>query len=114
MRYGAAYHRAYLAALILIPAGLFLELNAILGNVLRSLHRPGLVAILEAVVLAMSTAALFVALRYNAVVGPAIVSLGTYALACAIYCVCIARLMGVSVISLVEPRLIVLRRRRAT
>lgn len=114
LRYGAAYHRAYLAALILIPAGLFLELNAILGNVLRSLHRPGLVAILEAVVLAMSTAALFVALRYNAVVGPAIVSLGTYALACAIYCVCIARLMGVSVISLVEPRLIVLRRRRAT
>ncbi len=112
LRYGAAYHRAYLAALILIPAGLFLELNAILGNVIRSLHRPGLVAILEGVVLTMSTSALFVALRYNAVVGPALVSLGTYSLACGIYCFAIAKLMNVRVISLLQPRLIRIPRRR--
>jgi len=113
LRYGAAYHRGYLAALILIPAGLFLELNAILGNVLRSLHRPGLVAILEAVILAMSTTALFIALQFNAVVGPALVSLGTYALACAVYCIAIGRLMQVPIRSLVAPRLIVIPRRRA-
>lgn len=112
LRYGVAYHRAYLAALILIPAGLFLELNAILGNVLRSLHRPGLVAIFEGIILAMSTTALFIALQFNAVVGPALVSLGTYALACAIYCIAIGRLMQVPVRSLVEPRLIVIPRRR--
>ena len=113
LRYGVAYHRAYLAALILIPAGLFLELNAILGNILRSLHRPGLVAIFEAVILTMSTAALFIALSFNAVVGPALVSLGAYALACAIYCIAIGRLMQVPIRSLVEPRLIVIPRRRA-
>lgn len=113
LRYSDAYHRAYLAALILIPAGLLLELNAILGNVLRSLHRPGLVAILEVVVLIMSTTALFIALQYNSVVGPALVSLATYGVACVIYCGVIAHLLDVPVTSLVQPHMIKLRRRRA-
>jgi O-antigen/teichoic acid export membrane protein len=113
LRYGVAYHRGFLAALILIPAGLFLELNAILGNVLRSLRRPGLVAIFEAVILAMSTTALFIALQFNAVVGPALVSLGTYSLASVIYCISIGRLMHVPIRSLIQPRLIVVPRRQA-
>ncbi len=112
LRYNTAYHRAYVAALVLIPAGLLLEFNAILGNVLRSLRHPGLVAVLEGVVLAMSTAALFIAIRHDTVLGPALVSLATYYIACVVYLVIIARLLSVPVRSLFQPRLIRLPHRR--
>jgi len=115
VRYNDEFNRAYAAALILIPAGLLLEYNAILANVLRSLHRPGVVAILEIVVLTVSTISLLIVLTRNTVTGPALVSLGTYLLACLLYLAYIARTLDVAARSLfdfdVVRRLI---RRRAT
>lgn len=110
-RFDADFDRAFGAALILIPAGLMLEYNSILGNVLRSLERPGLVAVLEVAVLVVSTAALLVVLTHDAVTGPALVSLGTYVAACALYVVVIARTLGVPSRSLVDLSLV---RRLAT
>ncbi|CAN5488026.1 hypothetical protein BH24ACT5_BH24ACT5_17120 [soil metagenome] len=91
VRYSQEFNAAFGAALILVPGGLLLEYNAILGNVLRSLHRPGLVAVLEVVVLVVSTGALFVVLNHNTVTGPALVSLATYLGACVLYVWFIAR-----------------------
>ena len=114
LRYDDEFNAAFTAALILIPAGLLLEYNAILGNVLRSLHRPGLVAVLEVAVLAISTVSLLVVLKYNTVTGPAVVSLATYLIACLLYIAVIARQLGVSMSSLFDRRLLTrLVRRRA-
>lgn len=106
LRYGDSFDGAYVAALVLIPAGLLLEYNAILANVLRSLHRPGLVAVLEVVVLVVSTLTLLAILRSSTVTGPALVSLVTYATACAVYLVAIARQLGVPVLSLFDARVL--------
>lgn len=109
--YGSAYSSAMSAAMVLIPAALFLEYNAVLGNVLRSLDRPGLVAFLETGVLSLSTIALLVSLQFDPVLGPAIVSLATYVLACIIYAVLIARHLHVPTIRLIDIAALKPRRR---
>jgi O-antigen/teichoic acid export membrane protein len=106
LRYDDEYNSAYAAALILVPAGLLLEYNGILGNVLRSLHRPGVVAVLEVAVLVISTGALFVVLEYDTVTGPALVSLAAYFASSLLYLVVIAGTLRVSVGSLFDPGLI--------
>lgn len=102
--YGADFASARSAAMVLIPATLLLEFNAVLANVLRSLDRPGLVAVLETAVLAASTVALLAVLVFDEVLGPALVSLGTYALACGLYSVFIARQLGAGPRDLVDRR----------
>ena len=109
--YGSAYSSAMSAAMVLIPASLFLEYNGVLGNVLRSLDRPGLVAMLETAVLTLSTIALLVSLQFDPVLGPAIVSLATYVLACMIYAVVIARHLEIPVIRLIDLAALNQRRR---
>jgi O-antigen/teichoic acid export membrane protein len=93
--YGAEFKPALHAALVLIPAALLLEFNAVQGNILRSLGRPGLVAVLEGSVLVASTVALLVALTFSTVLGPAIVSLATYSAASLLYGEMIARQLNV-------------------
>lgn len=105
-RYGSAYDGAFHAALIMIPASLLLEFKAILANVLRSLNRPGLVAVVETVVLALSVAALVAALQLSTVVGPALVSLGTYAIGSLVYLVQISHLLRTPPIKLFRPALL--------
>jgi O-antigen/teichoic acid export membrane protein len=106
LRFDSDFNRAFPAALILIPAGVLLELNAILGNVLRSLNRPGIVAVLEVAVMVVSTVVLLIILGFDAVTGPALVSLGTYLAASLLYLWLIARYLGVPVGSLVDPGII--------
>lgn len=93
--YGSAFRPALTAALVMVPAALFLEFNAVQGNILRSLGRPGLVAALELGVLVVSTGALIVTLTFSTVLGPAVVSLLTYVAASTLYAVVIARKLGV-------------------
>lgn len=104
--YGPEYRSALGAAVVLIPAALLLEFNSVLGNVLNSLDRPGLVAVLESVIMVASTGALLIVLRADEVMGPAIVSLGTYALASVGYAVYIARRLEVSFRHLIDVRLL--------
>ena len=92
--YGDSYRRALSAAVVLIPAALLLEFNAVLGNVLRSLGRPLLVTVLELTALVVSCVALLLVLSRSEVLGPALVSLGTYALATGFYVWAIARSLG--------------------
>ena len=109
--YGSAYSSAISAAMVLIPAALFLEYNAVLGNILRSLDRPGLVAVLETGVLVASTIALLVSLQFDPVLGPAIVSLVTYLAACILYAIAIGRELKVRPTRLVDLSMIRLPRR---
>jgi len=114
--YGSEYEAAATAALVLVPAALTLELNAILGNALRSLGRPRTVAWVEVAVMALSIGALLAVVRGAPLMGPAIVSLASYALGAVAYVVLIGRSLGVAASSLLwsKPSPIqALRRRRA-
>jgi hypothetical protein len=114
VRYSDEFDGAFAAALILIPAGLLLEYNGILANVLRSLHRPGVVAILEIVVLTVSTVALLMVLTRNTVTGPALVSLGTYLVTCLLYLLFIASTLDVRTTKLFQFGIVRKLRPRAT
>lgn len=83
--YGAEFTSALPAAIVLVVASLVLQYNGVLGNILRSLERPGLVTWIEAGVLVFSTLALLVALRIDPVMGAALVSLVTYTIAAFVY-----------------------------
>lgn len=100
--YGAEFAPALAAALVMMIATLLLQYNALLGNVLRSLERPGLVALIEGAIVAGSTAALLVVLRLSPVTGAALVSLLTYMVASATYSVIIGRRLGVAPTSLID------------
>ncbi|MEZ5239767.1 MAG: oligosaccharide flippase family protein [Microthrixaceae bacterium] len=89
--YGDAFASALPAALVLVVAALVLQYNVMLGNVLRSLDRPGLVTWIEAAVLAGSVLGLLAVLTVSTVLGPAVVSLATYVTAGAAYALIIAR-----------------------
>ena len=95
--FGSEYQGALSASIVLIPAALFLEFNSVLGGVVSSLDRPGAVAALESVVMVASTLALVAVLRVDDVLGPAMVSIGTYAIASCGYVAFIARLLGVKI-----------------
>ncbi|RMH69130.1 MAG: lipopolysaccharide biosynthesis protein [Actinomyces sp.] len=101
--YGDKYRSAFAAALILVPAALLLELNAVLSNVLRSLGRPWVVAVLEGLVLTGSIAALLIVVRVAPVTGAAVVSLATYTTGALLYGYWIARELSVPFRSLVSP-----------
>jgi O-antigen/teichoic acid export membrane protein len=83
--YGEAFRPALPAALVLMVAGLLLQYNAVLGNILRSLDRPGLVTGIESSVLVLSVAALIAVLQFSPVLGAAVVSLLTYLTAAIAY-----------------------------
>jgi O-antigen/teichoic acid export membrane protein len=83
--YGPEYSSALPAALVLVVASLLLQYNGLLGNILRSLNRPGLVTWIEAGILVFSTIALLGALQIQPVMGAAMVSLLTYTLAALVY-----------------------------
>lgn len=83
--YGEEFRSALPAALVLMVAGLLLQYNAVLGNILRSLDRPGLVTWIESCVLVLSVAALVVVLQFSPVFGAAVVSLLTYLTAAIAY-----------------------------
>ncbi len=83
--YGPEYASALPAAVILVVASLLLQYNGLLGNILRSLNRPGLVTWIEAGVLFFSTIALIGALQIQPVMGAAMVSLLTYTIAALVY-----------------------------
>lgn len=100
--YGSEYRGALAAAMVLVPAALLLEFKEALGGVLGSLDRPGAVAGLETMTLAISTLALIFVLRFDQVLGPALVSFGTYALATFGYAVYISHRLQVSVLDLVD------------
>ncbi len=76
--YGEEFAGALSAALVLVVAALILQYNVMLGNILRSLDRPGLVTWIEAGVLVGSVLALLAVLQVSTVFGPAVVSLVAY------------------------------------
>ena len=78
--YGPSFRDALPVALVLIPAALVLELTAILGNVLRSLDRPGTVALIETLMMVGSVLMLLAALQIDPLMGPAVASLLSYSL----------------------------------
>ncbi len=100
--YGDKFADALPAAIVLIPAALLLELNAIFGNVLRSIDRPGLVFGVEAAVLLVASALLFPVVQMDAVLGPAILSLATYLTVGIAMIVLVARQLGVPATSLLK------------
>jgi enterobacterial common antigen flippase len=100
--YGPEFRPALTAAVVLIPAALLLEFNAVLGNVLRSLDRPGAVALLESGVMVVSTAALLAVLPIDEVLGPAWVSLVAYGLGCLLYSLFIARQLEIPLARLLD------------
>jgi hypothetical protein len=71
--------------------------------VLRSLDRPGMVALLEAGIMVVSTIALLAVLRIDEVMGPALVSLATYGIACIGYAYYICRQLDVPMRRLIDP-----------
>jgi O-antigen/teichoic acid export membrane protein len=88
--YGDDFQSALPAALVLMIAGVILQNNVMLGNILRSLDRPGLVTWIEFGVLGFSTVALLLVLQFSPVLGAAFVSLATYGAAAAAYAAFIA------------------------
>lgn len=100
--YGEEFGSAMPAAMVLVVASLVLQYNGVLGNILRSLERPGLVTWIEAGVLVFSTIALLVALRIQPVMGAAVVSLVTYTIAAFVYARQISGRLGIRARSLVD------------
>lgn len=100
--YGPDFRSALPAAMVLMVASLLLQYNGVLGNIIRSLDRPGLVTIIESGVLVLSTAALIVALHISPVMGAAVVSFLTYSLAAVIYAHYIGRNTGLPAVRLID------------
>jgi O-antigen/teichoic acid export membrane protein len=78
LAFGREFHLAVLPARILLIAGVFQGLNAILGNGLRSLGNPGAAAVAEGCGLVATVVLLAVLLRPLGIVGAAVASLSSY------------------------------------
>lgn len=100
--YGDRFASALPAALVLVVGALLLQYNVMLGNILRSLNRPGLVTWIEAAVLVGSVLGLLAVLQVSAVLGPAVVSFATYLTAGIAYGVIIAGRTGQRARSLID------------
>ncbi len=84
--FGSAFQGALGAARVLLAASVFQGANAILGNSLRSLGRPGAPAMAETVGAAVTAGLLLLLLPSMRAMGAAVASLGAYATVTGIYC----------------------------
>jgi O-antigen/teichoic acid export membrane protein len=99
--FGRGYSGAILSARILVIAGLFQGLNAVLGNSLRGLGRPALPAVAEGIGMLVTLALLFLLLPRFGIVGAAIASFFAYLLVAVGEFALVARAGGMKISRLV-------------
>jgi O-antigen/teichoic acid export membrane protein len=98
--FGVAYRPAVHSAQVLSFAALFQGVNAVLGNSLRSLGRPGPPAIAEAFGMVATIALLFLLLPVLGIMGAAIASLAAYALVGLLQFILLAKMAKVNILQL--------------
>lgn len=105
MLFGQGYSAAVPAAQILLVAGLFQGLNAVLSNSLRGLGRPSQPAVAQGIGFVITLGALFLMLRPLGIVGAAIASLLTYFAVTMIQLAFLAKAANMSMLGLLRDPL---------